>query len=85
MTMIRKSLATIVAAAAWCNLAHAQMTFAPLGDLPGGSLFSRAFGVSADGLVVVRGSTSASGDVAYRWTSGGGMVGLGCQYWSWTR
>jgi probable HAF family extracellular repeat protein len=48
-----------------------------LGDLPGGSFASFARGVSADGSVVVGQSNSASGDEAYRWTSGGGMVGLG--------
>jgi probable HAF family extracellular repeat protein len=49
----------------------------PLGDLPGGSFFSVANGISADGSVVVGQSTSASGDEAFRWTSSGGMVGLG--------
>lgn len=52
-----------------------------LGYLPGGELphgpSSRAFGVSADGSVIVGYSTSASGMQAFRWTSGGGMVGLG--------
>jgi probable HAF family extracellular repeat protein len=51
--------------------------FLGLGDLTGGSFSSDAFGVSADGSVVVGGSTSASGLEAFRWTSGGGMVGLG--------
>jgi probable HAF family extracellular repeat protein len=51
-----------------------------LGDLPGGSFNSVAYGVSADGSVVVG---MASPDPimrkfeAFRWTSGGGMVGLG--------
>ncbi len=48
-----------------------------LGDLPGGSFSSKAYGVSADGLIVVGMGTSASGTEAFRWTSGGGMVGLG--------
>jgi probable HAF family extracellular repeat protein len=52
-------------------------TLQPLGDLPGGSFFSGASGVSADGSVVVVGSSSASGSQAFRWTSAGGMVGLG--------
>jgi probable HAF family extracellular repeat protein len=48
-----------------------------LGDLSGGSFYSVAFGVSADGAVVVGYSSGASGYEAFRWTSGGGMVGLG--------
>lgn len=51
-----------------------------LGDLPGGSFFSRAFAASADGSVVVGVSDSgplAEDDEAFRWTSTGGMVGLG--------
>ena len=38
---------------------------------------SGAYGVSADGSVVVGVSSSASGPQAFRWTSDGGMVGLG--------
>ena len=48
-----------------------------LGYLSGGSSSSFATGVSADGLVVVGEDKSASGNEAFRWTSGGGMVGLG--------
>jgi probable HAF family extracellular repeat protein len=48
-----------------------------LGDLPGGFVFSRAFGVSAQESVVVGMSHSDSGVEAFRWTSAGGMVGLG--------
>lgn len=53
-----------------------------LGDLPGGGvggIFFRsdAFGVSADGLVVVGFGTSDLGREAFRWTDGGGMVALG--------
>lgn len=47
------------------------------GDLSGGGFHSQAFGVSADGSVVVGVSESASGGQAFRWTSGGGMIGLG--------
>ena len=58
------------AAAAWSGL----------GDLSGGDFESSADAVSADGSVVVgygtRG-TSASSREAFRWTSDGGMVGLG--------
>jgi probable HAF family extracellular repeat protein len=45
--------------------------------LPGGVTESAAYGVSADGSVVVGGGASASGPQAYRWTSATGMVGLG--------
>ena len=48
-----------------------------LGDLPGATVFSVAGGVSADGLVVVGRSESASGPQAFRWTASGGMQGLG--------
>ena len=51
--------------------------FMPLGDLPGGTVSSQAFAVSADGLVVVGTSSSASGVEAFRWTQAGGIVGLG--------
>ena len=47
------------------------------GDLSGGRFESRAFGVSADGSVVVGESNSANGGEAFRWTQGTGMVGLG--------
>ena len=55
----------------------AAMSFHPLGDLPGGGFSSTAYAFSADGSVAVGDSGSASGTEAYRWTSGGGMVGLG--------
>ena len=55
----------------------ARADFIPLGDLPGGAFISAANGVSADGAVVVGFSNSASGGEAFRWTSGGGLVGLG--------
>ena len=53
------------------------VSFQGLGDLPGGSFESQAFGVSADGSVVVGWSRSDPNIEAFRWTSGGGMVGLG--------
>jgi probable HAF family extracellular repeat protein len=49
----------------------------PLGDLPGGDFESQAFGVCADGSVVVGYGISASGQEACRWTGAGGMQGLG--------
>jgi probable HAF family extracellular repeat protein len=54
-----------------------------LGDLPGSSgglvaaFDSRAYGVSSDGQVVVGASQSTNGLEAFRWTSSGGMIGLG--------
>ncbi|PHQ88682.1 MAG: HAF repeat/PEP-CTERM domain-containing protein, partial [Sulfurimonas sp.] len=56
---------------------HAESELVGLGDLAGGSFFSRAFSVSSDGSVVVGESTSASGLEAFRWTQTGGIVGLG--------
>jgi probable HAF family extracellular repeat protein len=53
-------------------------SFTPLGDLPGGIVSSIAWGISADGAVVVGDSAStSSSSEAFRWTSGSGMVGLG--------
>jgi len=58
-------------------------TIMGLGDVLGGTGVSRAFGVSADGSVIVgKGNAAASFQVedlgvAFRWTSGEGMVPLG--------
>jgi len=49
----------------------------PLGDLTGGSFESQAFGVSADGAVVVGYGIAVNGQEAFRWTASGGMQGLG--------
>ncbi|MEQ8843608.1 MAG: GC-type dockerin domain-anchored protein [Phycisphaerales bacterium] len=65
--------------------AFGQSSFVPLGDLPGGSAFSSASGVSsfdeaggvAGNLVVVGNSQSSNGREAFRWTAGDGLVGLG--------
>ncbi len=48
-----------------------------LGDLPGGSTNSHAYGVSADGFVIVGEAGSAAGREAFRWTQEEGMIGLG--------
>jgi probable HAF family extracellular repeat protein len=48
-----------------------------LGDLPGGEVRSSAYGVSADGSVIVGYGTSDAGVEAFRWTPDSGMVGLG--------
>jgi probable HAF family extracellular repeat protein len=47
-----------------------------LGELPGGHLDSRAYGVSANGSVVVGSSSGSSGNEAFVWTSGIGMIKL---------
>jgi probable HAF family extracellular repeat protein len=49
---------------------------AGLGDLPGDIFDSWAYGVSADGSVVVGNGVGDSGIEAFRWTEAGGMVGL---------
>lgn len=56
--------------------ANASLSFTPLGDLPGGTTNSAAYGVSADGTVVVGASFTATGITAFTWTQGGGMVAL---------
>ncbi|MCH7603269.1 MAG: hypothetical protein IIB54_10920, partial [Planctomycetes bacterium] len=75
----RSSALTLVAMMliATPSFAGTVPSFQGLGDLPGGSISSGAWGVSADGSVVVGVSSSTSGQEAFRWTSGGGMVGLG--------
>ncbi len=47
-----------------------------LGDLPGGSFYSRAQGASADGSVVVGSSISALGPEAFIWDDINGMRNL---------
>jgi len=64
--------------------AQAQPLLTGLGDLPGGSFYSRARAVSADGLVVGGTSYSFNGTTgedgcceAFVWTMDSGMQGLG--------
>ncbi|HYE94623.1 MAG TPA: hypothetical protein VD962_00310, partial [Rubricoccaceae bacterium] len=53
-----------------------EATFTPLGDLPGGTFESHAYGVSPDGRVAVgQGSVEGAGE-AFRWETGV-MAGLG--------
>ena len=59
------------------NQSHPSHHFTALGDLPGGSFCSTAYGVSADGSVVVGNGNSSQGTEAFRWTLRGGMAGLG--------
>ena len=51
--------------------------FIPLGDLPGGSVFSEARGVSTAGAVVTGRSTSDVGTQSFVWTLSGEMVPIG--------
>ena len=57
--------------------AQSEASITALGDLPGGRFYSHAWGVSADGSVVVGHAESARGFEAFRWTSDEGMVGRG--------
>jgi len=52
-------------------------SFRGLGSLPGGTFFSQAKGVSADGSFVVGKSASVSGTEAFLWDAVNGMQGLG--------
>jgi probable HAF family extracellular repeat protein/parallel beta-helix repeat protein len=55
-------------------------SFQGLGDLPGSQFFSYAYGISADGSVVVgSGKPAGLGWQAYRWTESTGMQGLGAK------
>ena len=56
---------------------NAQVSFTPLGDLPGGNVFSRAFGSLDDGSTVVGNSDSPGGREVFVWTESGGMIGVG--------
>ena len=73
---------TAFAVAACLAIPHeasaAAAAFTGLGDLPGSVLESVAYGVSADGSVVVGYGFSAGGVIeAFRWTEADGMQGLG--------
>ena len=52
-------------------------SFIGLGHFPEGIPASRAFDVSADGMVVVGAANTAQGLEAFRWTMSDGLVGLG--------
>src|SRR4029079_9578638 len=74
------STASIVAAvllAGAVSTAFAAASLTPLGDLPGGGFRSVANAVSDDGSTVVGFSGLGTGQEAFRWTRGSGMVGLG--------
>ena len=71
------SMASAVVLVVLSSPVFAQASFRGLGDLPGLTFFSQAYGVSTDGSVVVGHGTSASGFEAFRWTQRGGKEGLG--------
>lgn len=48
-----------------------------LGNLPGGVIYSIAYGVSNDGKTAVGISIGENSYEAFRWTEAGGMIGLG--------
>ncbi|MCP4611921.1 MAG: hypothetical protein GY845_24735 [Planctomycetes bacterium] len=54
-----------------------QSTFRGLGDLPGGNFYSEAWGVSADGSIVIGLSESSSGTEAFQCTAAGIAAGDG--------
>lgn len=73
--------AVVMFCALFANRADATPTpgfsFTTLGDLPGGSFFSLANGISRDGSTVVGASNSANGTEAFVWNAGTGMTPLG--------
>ncbi len=85
MRPINRSVWPIAEAVMLCAAATqaiAQPSFTPLGDLPGGSVHSEAWGVSADGSTVV-GASIVSGTVlfggtyaAFVWTAETGMMDI---------
>jgi probable HAF family extracellular repeat protein len=76
-TFVPSVMLALVAAPVFPSSAASTIT--ALGDLPGGSVSSSAYGVSNDGQVVVgqSSSTVSSTGEAFKWTPSGGMVGLG--------
>jgi probable HAF family extracellular repeat protein len=71
-------LVTVLVALSICPCAVGDLTasFQGLGDLPDGAYESRAYGISADGRVVVGASQTVGGATAFRW-EGGVMTSLG--------
>lgn len=75
-SMCRWLAAVAAAFVAQGGSAVAQVSFRPLGFFPGGRFESLAYGVSADGSVVVGHSQTQFSRWAARWTSAG-MEGVG--------
>src|SRR5262249_16473594 len=70
-------LIALIAAASQLASAAPIASFTPLGDLPGGTFQSGAFGVSSAGWTVVGSSSSAITTEPIRWSASGGMQRLG--------
>ncbi|MDH5593776.1 MAG: PKD domain-containing protein [Gammaproteobacteria bacterium] len=66
-----------VVAASLFSSSVAAGEFQKLGDIPGGSSFSQALGITADGKTVAGMSASANGIEAIRWTASDGMETIG--------
>lgn len=77
LTHLRHSIALLVIAGLWAPANATAITFTPLGDLPGADFNSVAYGISADGNVVVGTGDAALDTEAFRWTQLTGMVTLG--------
>lgn len=73
---MKKLLLTLSLLSALSLSASAQVTVQRLGFLNNAVFLSQADKTSADGSVVV-GFSRSNGEEAFRWTTGGGMVGLG--------
>lgn len=67
-----------------CTPAFAQSQFVPLGDLPGGDVFSGATAINPDGTAVVGFGWNGTATEAFLWTPTGGMVGLGLLPGGWS-
>jgi probable HAF family extracellular repeat protein len=76
--MKRSMLGVVVVGSVASFSAAQEAAFCGVGDLPGGAVESRVWGVSADGRVVVGRSKSSAGPLgeAFRWTMDGGIVAL---------
>ena len=76
-----QAMGVLLAVGAWAGPAGGDtlpVGFYPLGDLSGGTVFSTATSISADGTTVVGYSSTASLDLAgFAWTEAGGMVAFG--------
>jgi hypothetical protein len=75
---VARVIGSVAGVAAWIAGAApaGAASFTGLGDLPGGSFYSVAYGVSADGSVVVGQGNSASGGEAFIWGATYGMRNL---------
>lgn len=80
--LLRPSGAIVVAVLLVAATASGEIPprFRGLGDLPGGSVFSKAYGVSGDGRVVVGEGGTSAGRRGFRWTAERGMLELGLTY-----